>query len=63
MRGRGRGVRACVQAVACSGVNLHILRSLNTSSEVSGSGHKAPERGISCPASCCTQLLRFPCIW
>lgn len=48
------------QAVACSWVNSHILRSLNRSSEVTTPGHMALHRGISCPASCCTQF-HFPC--
>lgn len=47
-------------AVACSGVNAHILGSLSRSSEVTTPGHKALHRGISCPASCCTQF-HFPC--
>lgn len=56
--------RGCIsvheQAAACLGVNSHILRSLNSSSEVTTPGHKALHRGISCPASCCTQF-HFSC--
>lgn len=58
--------RGCIsvheQTVACSGVNSHILGSLNRSSDLfkDPPGHKALRRGISCPSSYCTQF-HFPC--
>lgn len=49
----------CVQAVACSGVNSHILKSLNRSSEVNSPGHKALQREVSGPAKLLYTVVPF----